>query len=79
MNQTDVLIKMVELAKVGGAMQPDEAMAHLAKMATKLDVCSDSYEADLTVLVEIGATIWDLRSGPKGAYDPSWIPPFLRP
>lgn len=80
MSETTVLIKMVEMAKVGGALPPDEAMSRLAAMAAALDVYSDTYEADLALLVRIGATIWDLQSGPAGAYDPTFIPPsLLRP
>lgn len=79
MNQTDVMIKIVEMAKVGGALSPESAIAHVAALIAELDVYSDSYERDIERLVKIGATIWDLHSGPGGAYDPTWIPPILRP
>jgi hypothetical protein len=58
---------------------PESAIAHVAALIADLDVCSDSYERDMERLVKIGATIWDLHSGPGGAYDPTWILTFLRP
>lgn len=79
MNHTDVMMRIVEMAKVGGALSPEDAIAHIAAMIDRLDMYSDSYERDMEVLVKIGATIWDLHSGPGGAYDPTWVPTFLRP
>lgn len=79
MNHTDVMIKIVEMAKVGGALPPEEAIALVAAMIDGLDMHSDTYERDMERLVKIGATIWDLHSGPGGAYDPTWVPPFIRP
>ncbi len=79
MNQTDVVLKIVEMAKVGGALPPENAIAHVAALIAELDVPSDSYERDMERLVKLGATLWDLHSGPDGAYDPTWIPTFLRP
>lgn len=79
MNHTDVMLKIVEMAKVGGALPPENAIAHVAALIAELDVCSESYERDMERLVKIGATIWDLHSGPGGAYDPTWIPKFIRP
>lgn len=79
MNQTDVMIKIVEMAKVGGGYTPQDAISHLSAMVAELDMLSDSYEAEVERLVRIGAVIWDLHSGPGGAYEPGWVPPFLRP
>lgn len=79
MNQTDVMLKIVEMAKVGGALPAEAAIALVAAMIDELDVHSDTYERDMERLVKIGATIWDLQSGPGGAYDPTWVPTFLRP
>lgn len=78
MNRTDVMLKIVEVAKVGGALPADEAVALVAIMIDRLDVYEDDYERDMAALLKIGATIWDLASGPGGAHDPAWIPPFLR-
>ncbi|ADU99413.1 hypothetical protein [Alicycliphilus denitrificans] len=78
MNQADVVLKIVEMAKVGGSLPPESAIAHVAALIAELDVHSASYERDMERLVKIGATIWDLHSGPDGAYDPTWIPTFLR-
>lgn len=79
MNHTDVMLRIVEMAKVGGALSSQDALANIAAMIDRLDVRSDSYEEDVAQLMKIGATIWDLASGPGGAYDPTWIPTILRP
>ena len=79
MNHADVMLRIIEMAKVGGAMPPDEAVALVATMIDGLDMRADSYEKDVARLLRLGATIWDLASGPRGAHDPSWVPPFIRP
>lgn len=79
MNQTDVLLRIVEMAKVGGALPPYEAMCVIAAMIDRLDKHGDNYEFDVEALMKTGATIWNLASGPDGSHDPAWVPPFLRP
>ena len=79
MNHTNVMIKIVEMAKVGGALPVDEAVSMVAVMIDELDVHSDSYARDMERLLKLGATIWDLASGPGGAHEPGWLPPFIRP
>ncbi|RYH64496.1 MAG: hypothetical protein EON54_06445 [Alcaligenaceae bacterium] len=64
MNQTNVLMRIVEMAKVGGALSPEEAMSTVSAMIGRLDVHSASYEPDIDALVKIGATIWTLASRP---------------
>lgn len=66
MNQTDVLMRIVEMAKLGGALPPEEAMSVLAAMIDRLDMLSDSYEQDVDALMKVGATVWNLASGPRG-------------
>ena len=61
MNRTDVLLAVVEMAEVGGAMPADDAISHIAAMIDRLDMASPSYEADMQVLLSIGATIWTLE------------------
>jgi len=78
MNQADVLLQIVAMAKLGDALPPEEAMCMLASMIDKLDMHSASYETDVAALVKVGATIWNLFSGPDGAHDPHWVPPFVR-
>jgi len=78
MNQADALLKIVAMAKLGGALPPEEAMCMLASLIDKLDKHSASYETDVAALVKVGATIWNLSSGSDGAHDPAWVPPFLR-
>lgn len=71
MNQTDVLMRIAEMAKLGGALPADEAISELAFVIDRLDVLSSSYEADIDALVRIGATIWNLASGPSGEDNPT--------
>lgn len=78
MNQTDVMLRIVELAKVGGDMPLQEAVTALASVIDHLDMYSDTYEADVAALMGVGAAIWALR-GPDAGRDPAWAPPFLRP
>ena len=78
MNQADVLLQIVAMAKLGDALPPEEAMCMLASLIDKLDKHSASYETDVAALVKVGATIWNLFSGPDGAHDPHWVPPFVR-
>lgn len=79
MNRTDVMLRIVEMAKVGGAMPADEAVSLVASMIDRLDMRADTYEKNVEGLLRLGATIWDLASGPGGAHDPTWVPPFIRP
>ncbi|WP_183027641.1 hypothetical protein [Variovorax sp. UMC13] len=63
MNQAMTIRKMVELAKAGGSPPADEALASLAAVIDRLDMNSDTYEADVVALIGAGATVWAL-SGP---------------
>ena len=63
MNRTDVMLAVVEMARVGGAMPSDEAISHVAALIDRLDKAGPSYEADVRVLLSIGATIWQLQQG----------------
>ena len=79
MNHTDVMLRIVEMAKVGGALPADEAVSLVASLIDGLDMRADSYEKDVERLLRLGATIWDLASGPGGAHAPTWVPTMLRP
>lgn len=46
-------------------------MGLVASMIGKLDMHSGSCEADVAVLVKVGATIWELSSGPGGHMTPA--------
>jgi hypothetical protein len=65
MNQTDVMLKIVEMASVGGVLEPEQAVARVAALIDGLDMHSPTYEADVAALAQIGATIWamDRRQG----------------
>ena len=60
MNQTDVMLRVIEMARVGGTMPADEAVSLIAQRINRLDALSDSYERDVYDLLRLGATIWDL-------------------
>ena len=70
MNQTNVLMRIVEMARVGGALSPEEAMSTVSAMISRLDVHRASYESGIDALVRIGATIWSLASRPGESPDP---------
>jgi hypothetical protein len=66
--ETGVSPKIVELAPVGVALEPEEAVARVAALIDGLDVHSATYEADVAALAQIGATIWAMagRSSSQG-------------
>ncbi|MEH3086555.1 MAG: hypothetical protein PGN26_08495 [Xylophilus ampelinus] len=78
MNQAFLLVRIVELAKVGGALPAEEALSRVAALIAGLDNHSDTYASDFESLLRIGATLWSLNCGPDGSYDPTWVPPRLR-
>ncbi|MGJ7546735.1 hypothetical protein [Variovorax sp. LT1R16] len=78
MNQTDVMLRIMALAKVGGAPPLHEAVTALAAVIDHLDMYSDTYEADVAALMGVGAAIWAL-GGPGAGHDPEWVQPVLRP
>lgn len=61
MNQTKVMLAVIEMARMGGAMPADEAISHVAALIDRLDMHSETYEVE--VLLAIGATIWTLEQG----------------
>lgn len=61
MNRTDVMLAVVEMANVGGAMRPDDAISHIAALIDRLDPLGDSYERDVEALLGVGACIWELQ------------------
>ncbi len=69
MNQTDVMLRIVEMAKAGGTLPAEEAVCVVAGLIGQLDMHSDRYELDMAALLKVGATIWTLASRPGGAHD----------
>jgi hypothetical protein len=57
MNQADVMLKIVERAQAGGALPVEEAIAQIARLINLLDPHAVHYEADVALLVKIGATV----------------------
>lgn len=66
MIQSQVMQRIAEMSKVGGALPPGEAISGLAAVIDHLDMYSDTYEADLATLLRVGATLWELGGGGAG-------------
>ncbi|MDP9606401.1 hypothetical protein SAMN05518845_1242 [Variovorax sp. YR750] len=64
MNQTDVMLKIVEMARVGGALPADEAVSLVAAKVARLDMSREGVQQEATDLMRLGATIWSL-AGPR--------------
>ncbi|WP_038214485.1 hypothetical protein [Xenophilus azovorans] len=60
MNQTDVMLKIVEMARIGGALPADEAVSLVAAKVARLDVSSAGFQQEAADLLRLGATIWSL-------------------
>lgn len=58
MNQTDVMLRIVDMEAVGGAASPEDAISFIAELINRLDPFSDSYESDVYALLRVGACIW---------------------
>ncbi|MDM0066768.1 hypothetical protein [Variovorax sp. J31P207] len=61
MNRTDVMLAVVEMARAGGALPGTEAISHIPALIDRLDKASESYQPDLELLLNIGATILTLE------------------
>lgn len=64
LNRTDAVLAIIEMARIGGAASPQDAVSHMATMIDRLDKVSLSYEKDVILLLGIGATIWALEHSP---------------
>jgi len=58
MNQTDVMLRIVDMEAVGGAASPEDAISFIAELINRLDPVSNSYESDVYALLRVGACIW---------------------
>lgn len=61
MNQAEILLAVIEGAKVGPAVAPEEALSLLASVIERLDKASDSYERNVGDLFSVGACIWQMQ------------------
>lgn len=61
MHRIDLLLRMVDLSNAGGAMAPDDAIAHLAALIHALDAADPDHQRIHEVLLRTGACLWDLR------------------
>jgi hypothetical protein len=66
MNRTDAMLAIVEMARMGGAASPEDAVSHVATLIDRLDKASPSYENNVSLLLRIGATIWTQAGGACG-------------
>ncbi|MDB5931356.1 MAG: hypothetical protein JWR60_3063 [Polaromonas sp.] len=62
MNQTTVMLAVIETSRGGAAMRLDEAVARLSAFIARLDPSHEEYKDDMEMLVRIGACIWESRS-----------------
>lgn len=58
MNQTDVMLRIVDMEALGGAASPEDAISFISELINRLDPFSDSYESDVYALLRVGACIW---------------------
>ncbi|MDI1238759.1 MAG: hypothetical protein PSV26_14855 [Polaromonas sp.] len=64
MTRTDAMLAIIEMARIGGAASPEDAVSHLATLIDRLDKTSLYYEGEVRLLLSIGATIWTLEHSP---------------
>ena len=66
MNQTGVMLAIMEMAKAGGAVEPDDALSIVAALIDRQDMARPDYERDVEALVRIGACIWRMQQDDIG-------------
>ncbi|MDI1341479.1 hypothetical protein [Polaromonas sp.] len=64
LNRTDAVLAIIEMARIGGAASPQDAVSHIATLIDRLDKTRLSYEGEVRLLLSIGATIWTLEHSP---------------
>lgn len=57
------MVRIEEMAKLGGALPLPQAIANLAAVIDHLDMYSDTYESDVAALVGVGAVLWRIDGG----------------
>lgn len=62
MNQADIMQAVIEGAKIGPNVWPDEALSRLASVIDRLEPISTSYERDMCDLLSVGACILQMQS-----------------
>lgn len=61
MNRTDVMLTMIEMAQQGQALKPEDAIALVASMITRLEPLAPDFDTDMEALLGVGACIWQLQ------------------
>ena len=61
MNRTDVLIAIAEVARSGGAPQPEDAIAQLAAIINGLELSGSGSDRVMEMPLRIGACLWNLQ------------------
>lgn len=62
MNQAEILLAVIENAKIGVTVTPEEALPLIASLINRLDKSSANYPKDMQDLFSIGACIWQMQS-----------------
>lgn len=60
MNQTRVMVAILEMARMDLGFPADEAISKIAAMMDRLDPASETYWEEMNTLAKIGATVWNL-------------------
>lgn len=61
MNRTEVLIAIAEIARMGGAPAPEDAISQLAAIIDGLELSSSGSEQVMEMLLRIAACLWNLQ------------------
>lgn len=61
MNQAEILLAVIERAKIGPTVTPEEALSLLASVINELDKSSDNYLKNMDDLFSIGACVWQMQ------------------
>lgn len=70
MNKTKVLATVIDVARADLCLTPADAISYIADLIGREDAGSVSYDANVEMLLRVGACIWTLRyallaRGPK--------------
>ena len=66
MHPTQVMAEMIDIANANWALSPDDAIAHLAVLIDGMDLSEPTHDAEVEMLLRVGACIWKLQQGRAG-------------
>jgi hypothetical protein len=61
MNQTNVMVEIMKMAKTGGAVDPDDALSIVLALIEHQKMFNPDYGQDVEALMRIGACIWQMK------------------